>query len=159
MLAEGADPNSSPELARRAAQLRSLRHRRALAAAIERAIAAADHPGGGLTSAVRLQRREILATRARLAQLATDLAGGDRGSVSVKRPGLLRRTAAATPLKGMTPVVATQPNTEEVEHFAVRGLALVQRLLTDGDSPLYTFYQSGELELAVRHASAALHLR
>jgi hypothetical protein len=43
--------------------------------------------------------------------------------------------------------------------FAARGVALVQRLLTDGDSPLYMPYPSGELDLAVRHANAALLLR
>ena len=40
-----------------------------------------------------------------------------------------------------------------------RGVALVQRLLTDGDSPLYAPYPAGELELAVRHANTALLLR
>ena len=42
------------------------------------------------------------------------------------------------------------------ERYAPRGVALVQRLLTDGDSPLYTPYPAGELELAVRHANTAL---
>ena len=46
-----------------------------------------------------------------------------------------------------------------VELFEARGVALVKRLLTDGDSPLYTPYPAGELELAVRHANAALFLR
>ena len=33
------------------------------------------------------------------------------------------------------------------ERYAPRGVALVRRLLTDGDSPLYATYPAGELEL------------
>jgi hypothetical protein len=43
MLAAGADPNGSPELARRAAELTSFRHRLSLAAAIVSALEAAEH--------------------------------------------------------------------------------------------------------------------
>jgi hypothetical protein len=40
-----------------------------------------------------------------------------------------------------------------------RGIVLVQRLLTDGDSPLFRPGAEGELDNAVRHARAALLLR
>ena len=46
-----------------------------------------------------------------------------------------------------------------VEGHNARGVALVERLLTDGGSPLYTPHPPGELELAVRRANAALLLR
>jgi hypothetical protein len=166
MLAAGADPNGSPELARRAAELTSFRHRRSLAAAIERAIEAAEHPPHPLSAAVPLERREILATRARLAQLAADLTGespvpGDRISVSGERSALLSRVAPALSLKVMTPARSPrrEREPEAAEELGVRGIALVKRLLTDGDSPLYAPYPAGELEQAVRHAHAALLLR
>lgn len=120
-LARGGDPHTNPALARRAEQLTSTRCRRSLAAGIERTLAAAEHPSRALTSAVPLQRREILAARAGLLALAAELGGTDE----------------------------VQP----------RGVALVQRLLTDGDSPLYRLRRVGELERAVRHAKAALLLR
>jgi hypothetical protein len=121
MLAEGADPSSSPELAYRAAQLASPGARRSLAAGIARTIEAAEEPIRPLTSAVPLQRREILAARDPLAQLAGDIGSAD-------------------------PV-------------QIRGLALVERLLTDGGSPLYVSHPELTLEDAVRHARAALLLR
>lgn len=129
MLAEGADPHDSRELARRAARLTSARHRRSLAAAIERTLEEAEHPRGALSPAVPLQRREILAARASLVRLAKDLAGDDRESGSRKRS------------------------------YAPRGVALVRLLLTDADSPLYAPHPAGELGLAVRHANTALFLR
>ena len=39
-----------------------------------------------------------------------------------------------------------------------RGVAMVERLLTDGYSPCYATSREGELRLAMRHARAALHL-
>ena len=89
MLADAADPNSTPELARRAAELTSPRHCSLLAAAIERIVETAEHPRGGLTSAVPIQRREVIAARVPLAKLAADLAGDDRSFVSRERAGLL----------------------------------------------------------------------
>jgi hypothetical protein len=120
MLAEGADPSSSAELAYRAAQLTSPRSRRSLAAGITRTIEAAEEPVRPLTAQVPLQRREILAARVVLNELAGDVGGAD-------------------------PV-------------QVRGLALAERLLTDGGSPIYMPHPEATLEDAVRHAHAALLL-
>lgn len=148
MLAEGADPHDSRELARRAAQLTSARHRRSLAAAIERTLEEAEHPRAALSPTVPLQRREVLAARASLERLAKDLAGDDRESASRNRSALSTQDVASVSLEDMT-----------AERYAPRGVALVQRLLSNGDSPLYTPYPPGELELAVRHANTALLLR
>lgn len=44
------------------------------------------------------------------------------------------------------------------EPLNVRGIALVERLLTNSRSPCYARGRDGELRLALRHARAALHL-
>lgn len=44
------------------------------------------------------------------------------------------------------------------EHVNPRGVVLIQRVLTDGASPLYTPAPPGTLEAALRHARAALLL-
>lgn len=119
-LAAGADPAASPELARRARQLTSLRFRRGLASCIRNLIDAAEEPPRGLSSAVPLQRHQILAERELLFELAADLDG----------PGDLKP----------------------------RGIALVERLLTHGDSPVYMSSPEGTLREGLRQARAALHL-
>jgi len=148
MLAEGADPHDSPELARRAAQLTSARHRHSLAAAIERTLEEAEHPRRALSPAVPLQRSAVFTARVPLKRLAADLAGDNRESLSGTRGFISTRETTRGSMERMT-----------AEEYAPRGVALVQRLLTDGDSPLYTPYPAGELELAVRRANAALLLR
>ncbi len=119
-IALGADPHESPELARRAGQLRSPRFRAGLAAGLRRMVEAAEEPRPVLTSQVPLNRREIRAERELFVELARDLTCSD--SVSP------------------------------------RGVALVERLLTDSYSPCYATSRAGELRLALRHARAALHL-
>jgi hypothetical protein len=76
-LANGGDPSSDPELAHRVVQLTSLRSRRALATNLTRLIRDADAPARPLTSAVPVQRREVIAARDQIEQLARDLAGPD----------------------------------------------------------------------------------
>jgi hypothetical protein len=44
------------------------------------------------------------------------------------------------------------------DELSPRGIALVERLLTDGDSPLYAPRGNGALHAALIHARAALHL-
>ncbi len=39
-----------------------------------------------------------------------------------------------------------------------RGVALIERLMTDSYSPCYASSRAGELSQALRHARAALHL-
>jgi hypothetical protein len=119
-LAAGTDPSSSPELARRAEQLTSLRSRRRLAAGLNRALRAAEKPQSRLTAAVPVQSRDVLQLRAGIEQLAHELVA----------PGELQ----------------------------VRGILLVQSLLTDGNSPLFAPSANGQLDRAVRHARAALLL-
>jgi hypothetical protein len=119
-LASGASPAETPELAARAEQVVSTRTRCGLATGLERVVAAADEPGGGLAAAAPLDRSQILASRVTLLELANDL----------------RSPAAVRP----------------------RGVALIERLLTDGTSPLYHPSPDGSLDQAVRHARTALHL-
>jgi hypothetical protein len=119
-LAAGADPGTSPELARRARQLTSPRFRSGLAASIRNVLDAADEPRRGLTSAVPIQRGEILAERELLLELAADLESRDQ----------------------------LQP----------RGIALIDRLLTNGDSPVYMSSPEWSLREALRQARAALYL-
>jgi hypothetical protein len=44
------------------------------------------------------------------------------------------------------------------DHLSPRGIALVEALLTDGASPLYSHGPEGDLHRALTHARAALHL-
>ena len=120
-LAAGASPSDSPELARRAEQLRSPRNRRILATSLEGVIDAAEEPPRPYSSSVPLRRAAILEERAGLIGLAAELR--DTG----------------------TPV-------------NVRGVALVDKLLSDGGSPLYTESPDETLEGAIGHARAALLL-
>jgi hypothetical protein len=121
-LAAGASPTESPELARRAEQLRSARNRRVVARGLERIIEAAEeerlHP---YSSAVPLRRAAILDAREGILELAAEL----------------RETTQAV---------------------NVRGIALVERLLTDGGSPFYVQNDEETLDGAISHARAALLL-
>jgi uncharacterized protein with von Willebrand factor type A (vWA) domain len=119
-LAAGADPGASPELARRARQLTSRRTRTGLAASIRHLLDAAEARPRGFTSAVPIQRHEILSERQLLLQLAAAL--------------------------------------ESPDELEARGLALVDRLLISGDSPVYVDRGDGALHGALVHAHAALYL-
>jgi hypothetical protein len=120
-LAAGASPAESPELARRAEQLRSPRNRRVLARGLERIIDAAEERPHPYSSAVPLRRATILDARDGILELAAEL----------------------------------HDTTQEVN---VRGIALVERLLTDGGSPLYMQKDEESLDGAISHARAALLL-
>jgi hypothetical protein len=112
-LADGADPASDPALILRAAQLRSRRHRRRLAASVERLIKEANAQRlPAFTVAVPVVREPILEARDSLLFLAYLLRYADR-----LRP---------------------------------RGVAMVQCLLTDGGSVLYTDTARGAVELQVQ---------
>jgi hypothetical protein len=119
-LAAGENPGASPELSRRARQLTSRRSRAGLAASIRNLLVAAEEPPRGFTSAVPIQRRDILRERQMLLQLATDL--------------------------------------ESDDELNARGIALVERLLIDGASPVYVGSPDGALHGALVHAHAALYL-
>jgi hypothetical protein len=119
-LARGADPSDSPQLARRAQQLKSRRCRHGLAQGIRNLLDAAEEPRRALTSAVPLQRRAILTESPLLIGIARELTSED----------------------DLNP----------------RGIALVEQLLTDGDSPLYGPAPEGALHEALIHARAAMHL-
>jgi hypothetical protein len=116
-LAAGADPQTSPELARRARQLSSPRFRAGLAASIRNLLDAAEEPRRAFTSAVPIQRSAILAERELLLELAAELRSD--------------------------------------EELRPRGIVLVERLLTDGGSPIYA---EGSLREELRRARAAMHL-
>jgi hypothetical protein len=119
-LAAGEAPSSSPELAYRAEQLRSLRCRRSFAAGIKRILDAAEQPPRPFTAAVPVCRRDILEARADLIEL------GD--------------------------LLWFEGNLQ------VRGLALLEPLLTSGDSPLFHPNPEKSLEHTVRRIRAALLL-
>jgi hypothetical protein len=120
LIAEGAKPAESPELARRAAKLTSKRFRRGLAAGLLGVLDAAEEPPAVFSSSIPLRRREILAAR----RLIHDLAG----------------------------------HLDADDPVAPRGVALVERLLTFGGSPLYAPHPDGALDADLRHARAALLL-
>jgi hypothetical protein len=112
-LAAGVDPASDPALILRAAQLRSPRHRRRLAAWVERLVREANAgPPPAFTVAVPIVREQILEARDSLLFLAYLLRYADR----------------------------LQP----------RGVAMVQQLLADGGSVLYTDTARGAVELQIR---------
>ena len=121
-LAAGASPSDSPELARRAKQLCSPRHRRLLASGLERVIDEAQDRPRPYSAAVPLRRRAILSNRHELLGLALEL----------------------------------RDTSQEV---SAHGMALVEQLLSDGGSPLYTKSLEQTLEGAISHARAALLLR
>ena len=56
-------------------------------------------------------------------------------------------------------LVALAEDLRSDDELNPRGIALVEKLLTDGISPLYTSSPEGELHRALTHARAALHLR
>jgi hypothetical protein len=70
-LCEGADPAGSRELSLRAGQLTRRRRRLSLAAALERAMAAAERPRGG--AAIPVHRPAVRQARGELLGLARDL--------------------------------------------------------------------------------------
>jgi hypothetical protein len=119
-LAGGTDPHTSPELSRRARQLTSPHFRDGLAKAVRDLIDAAEAPPAPLSSAVSVQRREVLAERELLLALAAELE-----------------------LDGDLPP---------------RGIVLVERLLSDGESPVYKPSPEGTLHEALTQARDALHL-
>lgn len=119
LLAQGADPAASAELALRARQLTDAAHRRALADSIEDAIGIADGSSRRLGTAPPLANHEVRAARASLLRLAGDLRDCDRSRA--------------------------------------QGVALAQRLLTDGAGPLYVESHGHDaLWHAARRASEAI---
>ena len=121
-LAAGERPSDGPDLARRAQQLSSPRHRRLLASGLERVIDEAQDRPRPYSAAVPLRRRAILSNRNELLGLAFELRDASR-------------------------------------EVSAHGVALVEQLLSDGSSPLYTENPDETLEGAISHARAALLLR
>jgi hypothetical protein len=115
MLAAGFEPASDPELALRAAQLRSVRHRRRLAGWVERLVRDSDPSSArGVSAALPIVRDHVTEARESLVLLAHVLRHADE----------------------------VQP----------RGIAMVQRLLSDAESVVYTESARGALELQVQTA-------
>jgi hypothetical protein len=98
-LAQGAEPSCDAELRCCAERLSSRRGRLGLAVGLERLLEAAEEPRTPLTSAVPLNRREILEHESRLLGLVAELSSRER--------------------------------------LGVRGLALLERMLPDSESPFY----------------------
>ena len=97
-IARGADTSENPRLARRARQLTSRRCRRGLAQGLRNLVEAGEHPSRGLTSAVPVERHQII------------------------------------------------------------GVALIEELLTSGDSPVFAPSPPGAVRDALTHAHAAMFL-
>jgi len=76
-LAAGADPGADPALSLRARRLTSARHRSDLAVDFDRALRSAQKRSTPFTAAVPLRRREVLAARPWLLQLAERLRSDD----------------------------------------------------------------------------------
>jgi hypothetical protein len=117
-LAAGFDPASDPALALRAAQLRSPRHRRRLAAWLERLVGDSEVTWPGMSAAVPIVREQVSEARDSLLRLAKVL--------------------------------------RDAERVRPRGVAMVERLLTDADSVVYTKTARGAVELQVQAALGAL---
>jgi hypothetical protein len=118
-LAAGFDPASDPSLALRAEQLRSPRHRRRLAAWIERLARDSEVDGwGGMSSRVPIVREQVTEARDSLLRLAEAL--------------------------------------RDAERVRTRGVAIVERLLSDSESAIYTKTARGAVELQVQAALGAL---
>jgi hypothetical protein len=74
-LAAGDDPLATRALARRASVLVSARNRRRLACRFERIVVEIERPAAGMTAAIPVNRREVLAARTDLLLLAAALRG------------------------------------------------------------------------------------
>src|SRR5262245_23955093 len=72
-LADGAGPETGPELALRARQLTSAPHRRSVAEAVDRLIAEAHASRTGRSSAAPTSRRELLDAEPNMRELAARL--------------------------------------------------------------------------------------
>jgi hypothetical protein len=118
MLADGASPDDSPELALRAAQIVGKRNRIALADSLEDVLHRSASGRRRRSSSPSLATRDVRACSAPLLGLA-----------------LLLRSDG---------------------QVGVRGVALTQRLLSDGTGPLYVYGRDDQLWRALREASAAL---
>ena len=119
-IAHGADLAETRQLARRARQLNSRRCRRSLAHGLRSLVDAAEDTDRGFSSAVPVERKQIMDETGFILQIAIDL--------------------------------------ESDEDLGPRGIALIERLLTHGDSPAYAPSPPGSLRNALVHAHAALHL-
>jgi hypothetical protein len=120
MLADGADPGSSRELALRGQRLTRRTYRRALADGFDEAVSTAEGHELRLSAGPPLAAREVRASRAALLELSRAL--------------------------------------RSERQVAPAGVALAQRLLTDGTGPLYLTSEHDALWHAARRATVALEL-
>jgi hypothetical protein len=81
-LAHGESSLASPELARRAKQLASIRCRHSLAAGLRRVVEDAERPARTMSAAVPIQRRAILRSRLEIERLAAELDGPEPVSLA-----------------------------------------------------------------------------
>jgi hypothetical protein len=116
--------------------------------------------GADLTETPRLARRarQLVSRRCRkgLAEGLRNLldAAGERtqaftAAVPIQRQAILHEQDL---------ILRVAADLDSDDPVAARGVALLERLLTDGDSPFYTPTPAGTLRDALIHAHAALHL-
>jgi len=134
-------------------RVRAWLHRRSL----KRALAAGAEPGSSPELAHRAE--QLTSLRCRRA-LAAGLHGTLRDALKAPAP-----FTAAVPLQRRE-VLNARDDIEELAQdllapgdVQARGVVLVQDLLTQGSSPLFTAGPEGQLDRAVRQARAALVLR
>ena len=125
-LAAGASPESSALLAARAMQLTSVKSRRALAASLQRILAAAGQsPAGVSLGAVAIHPSRVPLCRERISQSA----------------GPLARLAGHLAVPGPVPV---------------QGVAMASQLLADGTGPLYHAGCGDDLDDIIAKVTRAL---
>jgi hypothetical protein len=136
-LADGVRPEANAVLAARAMLLTSAAHRRALAASLQRMLAAS----------VATQGQAQVRTRPRLVA-ARSSAGVAWPPHMLGRPDLIATSAAE--LAGLAGSLA------EPGPVPARGVAMVSQLLADGGGPLYRAGCPGDLSAVIARASRAL---
>lgn len=116
--------------------------------------------GEDLTETPRLARRaRQLASRRCRKGLAEGLrnlldAAGERAQAFTAAVPVQRRAI----LDERDLILRVAADLDSEDPVAARGVALIERLLTDGDSPFYRPAPGGTLRDALTHAHAALHL-
>jgi hypothetical protein len=101
-----------------------------------------------------LHRRYRSAVAAALRRLIDEARRNEPNFFVAKLPLKVDEVLASEPL-----ILTLADELEHEESVSPRGVILADRLITDGDSPVYWHWHAdGSVELAVKHARAALHL-
>ncbi len=125
--------------------------------ALDRRLARGADPGA--SRALSRRARQLMSRRCR-----SGLAEGIRSIIETAEEDPRRSYSAAVPVRRHDILaereflVAIAEDLLSDDELSPRGIALVETLLTDGASPLYSVGPEDELHRALTHARAALHL-